>query len=255
MELQLKQTSGDVGRNNYKALLRMKNLFFGALRFANTPYDTYLHNTNDGNDVLIGTAREKLTLKGGIGNDLILGYGNTYPLQLRADNPDGSGTYNSIGLSPISPTDHTSANWQTVNGVWSLDASIMNSEQNVYLYSSAYLGSFWTITGVHPTYGNLSLHNNTLNVNLYTYAEAPVSEPARTEITEVLDGGAGDDLISGSMDADYIDGEGNKTIKLHIKTLNKQACNPHGYWATSLPLFNLNTQKTVSNDNDWRLAA
>jgi RTX calcium-binding nonapeptide repeat (4 copies) len=227
----------------------------------------------DGNDVLIATARQKFTLKGGIGNDLILGYGNTRPLLLRADNPDGSGTYNSIGLSPISPTNHTSTNWQTVNGVWSLDASISTTPG--YISGSAYLGSFWTITGVSPQYGNLSLHNSTLNLPLYTYAGAPSNDPARTEITEVLEGGAGNDLISGSMDADYIDGGDDKIIKLHIKTLNKLPCtsswhhrriyqlkqvirarNPHGYWVVGqYYLFNLIAQKTATNDNEWRIAA
>ena len=59
-------------------------------------------------------------------------------------------------------------------------------------------------------------------------------------------------------------------ITRHIKSLNKLACDPHGYWSAGLPLFILNTQKTVSNDkvnfaavesevalgyNEWRVAA
>ena len=51
----------------------------------------------------------------------------------------------------------------------------------------------------------------------------------------------------------------------HFKTSNKQACNPHGYWLAEhiisslnqekLALFNLNTQKTAENDNEWRVVA
>lgn len=59
-------------------------------------------------------------------------------------------------------------------------------------------------------------------------------------------------------------------ITKHIKTLNKLACDPHGYWFSDNSLFNQNTQKTASNDkvnfaageregalgyNEWRLAA
>ncbi len=36
--------------------------------------------------------------------------------------------------------------------------------------------------------------------------------------------------------------------------LNKQACNPHGYWLTGhLFLFILNTHKTQINDVEWRV--
>ena len=44
-------------------------------------------------------------------------------------------------------------------------------------------------------------------------------------------------------------------ITKHIEALNKHACNPHGYWSVGLPLFNLNTQKTAGNDNEWSMAA
>jgi len=59
---------------------------------------------------------------------------------------------------------------------------------------------------------------------------------------------AGNDLISGSMDADYMDDDDDKTIISDFKTLNKQACNPHRYWLAERKIFNLNTQKPVAND-------
>ena len=54
-------------------------------------------------------------------------------------------------------------------------------------------------------------------------------------------------------------------IKTHSKALNKQACNPYGYWSAEhaftylnqgkLALFNLDTRNTAANDNEWRLVA
>jgi hypothetical protein len=47
----------------------------------------------------------------------------------------------------------------------------------------------------------------------------------------------------------------DKTIMPHFKVLNKLPCNPHGYWVAEHPLFNLNIQITVANDNEWRMVA
>ena len=47
----------------------------------------------------------------------------------------------------------------------------------------------------------------------------------------------------------------DKTIKSHYKPSNTLPLNPHGYWASGHSLFNLNTQITAANDNEWRLAA
>ena len=82
---------------------------------------------------------------------------------------------------------------------------------------------------------------------------------------DILDGGAGNDFIAAGTGADYVHGGNGKAIMLHIKTLNKQPCNPHGYkvnqthgvslregalgyWSAGLPLFNQNAQKTAAND-------
>jgi hypothetical protein len=75
---------------------------------------------------------------------------------------------------------------------------------------------------------------------------------------DFLDGGAGQDVIRGGA------GDGNKIIISHFKILNKQACNPHGYWSAEhalecfsrgTPLFSLNTQKLAANDNEWSSVA
>ena len=159
----------------------------------------------DGNDLIFAIAREKFTLKGGVGNDLILGYSNDRPLILFADNPDGSGSYNSVALYPISATDHTSEEWQTIHGEWHIDSSV-GSNQHYYLDDSAYVGTYWTLTGIDPVYGSVSIHGPQLDYTLYTYTTASADAPPQDDVTELLYGDAGDDLISGSMDADYIDG-------------------------------------------------
>jgi hypothetical protein len=74
-----------------------------------------------GNDVIYATAREKFTLKGGIGNDLILGYGNGRITTLRTDKADNAGQHHSVNLDPNSATDHTSTDWKDINGQWKFD--------------------------------------------------------------------------------------------------------------------------------------
>ena len=66
--------------------------------------------------------------------------------------------------------------------------------------------------------------------------------------------GKDNDCLEGDADNPNSD-EGNKTIKLYYKTSNMLPCNPHGYWSAGRSLFNLNTQKTAANDNEWRVAA
>jgi hypothetical protein len=42
----------------------------------------------------------------------------------------------------------------------------------------------------------------------------------------------------------------------HNKNLTILSCSLHGYWAVGqYYLFKLNTQKTASNNNEWRIAA
>ena len=77
--------------------------------------------------------------------------------------------------------------------------------------------------------------------------------------------GKGYDCLEDDADNDIINNNKNiKTLTKHYKTSNKppldysipvQACDPHGYWAAGRALFNLNTQITAANDNEWRVAA
>jgi hypothetical protein len=42
---------------------------------------------------------------------------------------------------------------------------------------------------------------------------------------------------------------------LLFKEVNTLPCGPHGYWSVGQLLFNLNTQKTQTNDEEWRMPA
>jgi hypothetical protein len=71
-----------------------------------------------------------------------------------------------------------------------------------------------------PQYGDVSY-----NSRLYTFAFLPSAETqANDEITEVLIGGAGDDLISGSIDADYMDEYDNidGVVPIKLNSLSMQ---------------------------------
>ena len=125
----------------------------------------------------------------------------------------------------------------------------MGTDKVYFLYSSAYSGSFWTLTGTHPVYGKVYY-----NSSLDTYAAAI----ADNEITEMLYGGAGNDLISGSVDADYIDGGADDDV-LHGNTGNDYIFGGTGKIDKGSRLFDLETlltnQQKTSNDEAWQIAA
>ncbi|MDD4925379.1 MAG: calcium-binding protein [Methylotenera sp.] len=88
----------------------------------------------DGNDVLVASTHEKATLKGGAGNDLILGTGNGFSATLYNEDKSDSVTL------------QTNDDWKDINASWAIDQK--GRGDNVYYYAgSPYTTTFWKITG------------------------------------------------------------------------------------------------------------
>jgi|GEM_PF-914767 len=155
-------------------------------------------DSGGGNDILIATAREKLTLNGGAGDDMILGHGNWYTSSMYDSN-----STKRVNLAQSSSTDHASSEWRDIQGEWQYDYSA-GSDKVYYVSYGENLGSFWKLTGIDSQYGAVSSQINGVHNNLFTHAYSVLTP--NEEITETLLGGTGNDLISGSYDADYIDG-------------------------------------------------
>ncbi|MDP3744634.1 MAG: hypothetical protein Q8Q76_09905 [Methylotenera sp.] len=153
-------------------------------------------NSGAGNDVLVSQTQEALTLNGGAGDDLILGYGNGFMKFGQLATPDKN---HYISLNPNS--------WQSLNASWQIDHTQLPTDvvyhQNEDGTATAYLTTNWKVTGTDPDYGTVS------NTD-FIYAFS--SDSAQILKGETLYGGTGNDLVAGSATADYIDGGDDNDI-------------------------------------------
>lgn len=172
----------------------------------------FIFGANDEADTLTGGAGTGNDfLKGGAGDDLILGYGNQYIIALYGE-PNSNKHREDYFLS--------AEFWQTIQGEWHYyvgkNMPPSDYHHTYYINGSSHLTSIWTLTGNHPQHG--PLNNIINNEEKYVVTGAYSSDP-NNSIRQILTGGTGNDLISGSMDADYIDG-GNDNDVMHGNTGN-----------------------------------
>jgi Ca2+-binding RTX toxin-like protein len=194
--------------------------------FGNEGNDTL--DGGDNNDLIDGGAGSDV-IRGGAGDDLILSNHNYRDISIHQNN---AGTWQTIG--------NTDANWKTLAASWAwsfFSGSTTPGNRFVYGGSTDELTMFVNWTATDPLFGFTSLSSN-------DYSQG-----------DSIYGGDGNDAIIGSEGADYIDGGNDNAIISHIKTSNKLPCSLHGYWAAWHSLFNLNTQITAANDNEWRMVA